>query len=725
MRRALVALSFAAALAACSTEEAGVDPASEAAPAPPVVDPEHWVEDASEELTERFSDVYARLVAAQLADEPLRNVLLVEDPPVELERQRFLAHLYDERDYAPILVTEDGLTEPASAALDALRGVEAHGMDPQLYVSEALVAAAEVERQIAHAVAALPPITADRDEREAIAALVETAGEGSDDPALAALRAALTADTSPVPELAAAHDQNISMRRVARGNGAVLEALLVDALLSYAFDQRNFNTSWVDEDLDEDGRHELIAERTRETFEALANTTDAASFQAFFDALQPPHPQYELLLAERARYAAIVEAGGWERIEPRHVGRGSSGSTVTALQERLAAEGYFDGEVDGVFGDQLEEAVRAYQTTHQMDVTGESDRGFWNSINVPAEQRLAQIDLTLQRWRESRIGDDEYYVLVNVPDFHAELWRNGTREMRFRIVVGNTQQVCDPATNRLTYANATPLQTATMTYVVLNPMWNVPRRIVEEELLPELVENPLYFEEMGFEQYTTSGGIDIVRQLPGPENPLGRVKFMFPNPHNTYMHDTSRPQYFRYPVRAFSHGCMRVQEPLDLLEQILRNDGQWDEARVERIFESQQETSFTLNTPIPVHIEYYVVRVDDEGRANFLADIYRYDRDRMNPPSAESLRCQVEEAGPRLVLGEGDVVLYENDAGDRYTADQWNYVQAGGTLEQLEDGTFVDPPPGALEALVDGADADPTAEDGVDPSDPAAGDLGP
>lgn len=286
-----------------------------------------------------------------------------------------------------------------------------------------------------------------------------------------------------------------------------------------------------------------------------------------------------------------------------------------------------------------------------MEVTGESSRDFWSSLNISAADRLAQIELTMQRWRESRIGDDSYYIFVNIPDFHTEVWRDGVRQTRFRIVVGNTQRVCDQRTGQWRMPNATPIQSARMSYVVLNPYWNIPSRILEEELLPALVNREDYFERQGIELVDVNG-TTRVRQRPGPQNPLGRVKFMFPNVHDTYLHDTSRPQYFQYPIRAFSHGCMRVQNPLDFLQLLLENDGQWDPQRVQRIFDSSQETSITLRNAVPVHIEYYVVRVDDEGRANFAADIYRYDRERLNPSSSDQLRCTpAARPDQRLVLG--------------------------------------------------------------------------
>jgi hypothetical protein len=167
------------------------------------------------------------------------------------------------------------------------------------------------------------------------------------------------------------------------------------------------------------------------------------------------------------------------------------------------------------------------------------------------------------------------------------------------------------------------------------------------------------------------------------------------------MHDTNKKAFFAYPVRAFSHGCMRVQDPMKLLEHMLTEDGQYDAAKIDKIYddnkklEEKKETTITLKTAVPVHVEYYVVRVNDEGQAEFLADIYKYDRDRMSPPSAESLACvPKEEAEHELVLGEDNKVMLRDKA-----------------------GTLTDPK--AAEVPV------PVAEPVADPASPAAGDLGP
>ena len=254
--------------------------------------------------------------------------------------------------------------------------------------------------------------------------------------------------------------------------------------------------------------------------------------------------------------------------------KGMTHERVAKLKERLTIEGFYSGPIDKHFDEAAQEAVRRYQETHQMEVTGESSKGFWSSLNRTAEQRLLEIEANIRRWHRTFVNPNDYFVFINVPDFFAEVWRDGKRDMRFKIVTGNRTKVCDPKTERWVYANATPLQHAQMEYLILNPYWNVPPRIEQEEYLPKIHENPNWLEENGFE-YFTQNGFTVLRQLPGENNALGRVKFIFPNPHSTFMHDTPKKGFFRYPVRAFSHGCMRVQDPMDFAEYLLKNDDKW------------------------------------------------------------------------------------------------------------------------------------------------------
>lgn len=429
--------------------------------------------------------------------------------------------------------------------------------------------------------------------------------------------------------------------------------------------------------------------RLTETFEDLANATPEHIPEVFAD-LQPKHPQYALMLEARDRYRVIQQAGGWKTVRPVSLELGTRSPRVQQLRERLAIEGYFalpptEAELnddtsnvaiadpngttdqddkslastlteennttdpsaeplpeaeppaqeapkkqstyaDNVVDQALIDAVKAYQKTHQFRPDGKPTTGFWNSLNVPVERRLAQIELNLTRWLDTHYDGEADYIYVNIPDFHAEVYRDHERQMRFKIVVGNNRRVCDEKTNKWKYVNATPIQWATLDHMILNPSWYVPQRLYDEQLAPKVKKNPNWLQENGYEEIRHKNGRVTVRQLPGPDNSLGAVKFIYPNSENTYMHDTPQRHYFDYEIRGFSSGCVRVHTPIELAKYLIAADGQDDKIDVDEFIESGRSRKVNLEKKIPVFTEYYTVRVDEDGHANFLADIYRYDQ---------------------------------------------------------------------------------------------------
>lgn len=594
-----------------------------------------------------------------------------ERPGFGLTFRRHLREFYGSRDYRPVFTNAEGLPNfRGRAVVEALTGAEDHALNERKYARPTLLHRIRLQGELLAAWRQLPVPRPDSDGWATLDELVAADElDGSDNRVAAVLDRVLpdrpeSLEASPLPELSAAWLDRLRIARAIAGNRAAIELQLADAWADWAYDMHDFNYVAVNPDAEDDEQRDIIRDQMRASLDEMAAATDMTGARAVVDDRIPPFVQYERLQGARRRYLEIVEAGGWQEVNPTSLSRGSHGAVVEELKARLAAEGFFEGEMNDRYDADLEEAVRNYQETHQMEVTGRTSREFWSSLNVPAEQRLAQIELTMQRWRESRIGESEYYFHVNIPDFHAELWRNGVMERRFRIVVGNTHQMCRDG--RMQYVNATPIQSAEMSYVILNPYWNVPSRIMREELLPAAVENPNFFAENGYEYITLENGATLVRQMPGENNALGAVKFMFPNEHDTYMHDTPRRQFFNYPVRAFSHGCMRVQDPLGLLEHVLRNDNQWDPDQIERLRESGRESRLNLREPIPVHIEYFVVRVDEEERVHFNADIYRLDRARLDPDYVREEPCdpQSSNSAPEFRLASDGRILTRNEEGE-------------------------------------------------------------
>jgi murein L,D-transpeptidase YcbB/YkuD len=258
-------------------------------------------------------------------------------------------------------------------------------------------------------------------------------------------------------------------------------------------------------------------------------------------------------------------------------------------------------------------------------------------------------------------------VFVNIPDFHAEVYSKGVRDLRFRVVVGNTSKTCDPKTQKWVMPNATPIQMAQMDHLIINPFWSVPERIVEEEFNPKIKKDPDWLVKNNYEIVTVKGGNTWIRQKPGDTNALGRVKFIFPNRHNTYMHDTPSKKYFDYPVRAFSHGCVRVQDPMNFAHYLLNKEGLATPAEVDELLETMTQRKFTIKAPLPVFFEYYVVRVNDAGHTEFLADIYKLDLLRANEGNPDANSCVKRSPTPLKGLDaedDGDASTPSDVSGD-------------------------------------------------------------
>lgn len=373
---------------------------------------------------------------------------------------------------------------------------------------------------------------------------------------------------------------------------------------------------------------------------------DPAKVHQVLAELIPPFEQYTKLTQAFQHYQQIVADGGWEELplSVKGLRAGRQASEVVALKRRLRAEGFWDGDDSEQFGPATKTAVLSYQRSHQLWEDGSITPETLASLNVPAQRRLNQIRVTLQHWRESRVGRDEDYVQVNIPDFHAEIWENKKLERRLRVVTGAARQKWNPDLKRNELVNATPLISGRMDFVVFNPYWNIPNTIRWDEIEPKAAADPEYLANEHIERVIDDAGREYLRQLPGPWNALGVVKFLFPNNQDIYLHDTPDKGFFKWPTRAFSHGCVRVQDPIDFARWVLAHDGKWDEAAVNSWLARPTETWIKLDKPLPVHIEYYVVRVDELGRTNFLADVYLNDQPRLAEVEAR-LRARAEKAG--------------------------------------------------------------------------------
>ena len=349
--------------------------------------------------------------------------------------------------------------------------------------------------------------------------------------------------------------------------------------------------------------------------------------KAWIDGVRPRHPEYAALEKALVNLRGQHEKGGWASVP--------SGKAMTALRQRLAAGGYLSAEAAShtspAYSKDDEAAVRAFQDLHAIKSTGIVDAATLAAMNVPIDERIRQVGLNLERWRWMPDDFGARHLMVNIPYFHLVARENGTPIRDIRVVVGKP-------------ANKTPVFSASMTTLVFSPYWNIPDSIVEGETAPAVARDPAYLAKNNIEILDVSkgGGSPVAaasvnwddaeqlkhlafRQRPGQGNALGHVKFLFPNEYDVYLHDTPADQLFARPGRAFSHGCVRVEEPEALAKYILGGYPEWDDESIFEAMHAGVEKHVKLREPIPVHIVYFTAWVDKNGGLHFQPDIYGYD----------------------------------------------------------------------------------------------------
>jgi murein L,D-transpeptidase YcbB/YkuD len=285
-----------------------------------------------------------------------------------------------------------------------------------------------------------------------------------------------------------------------------------------------------------------------------------------------------------------------------------------------------------MFDGAVEAAVRAFQEHHALKATGIVDAATLAAMNVTVDERLRQIALNLERWRWMPDDFGERHLIVNLPYFHVVAREHGKVVSDIRVVVGKP-------------GNETPIFSSEMQSIVFSPYWNIPDTIVAGETAPAIARDERYLTRNNIEILRVSNGgaervdpstidwnrPDVVeelafRQRPGAGNALGHVKFVFTNPYNVYLHDTPADNLFSRRGRAFSHGCIRVEEPEALAKYVLRDQPEWDEPKILKAMKTGVEKHVRLRTSIPVHIVYFTAWVDDRGGIHFQPDVYGYDK---------------------------------------------------------------------------------------------------
>jgi len=351
--------------------------------------------------------------------------------------------------------------------------------------------------------------------------------------------------------------------------------------------------------------------------EVLAKIADAADAGKALDDFSPPHEAYKKLKAMLAEMRGKTGGTGkaiadGQLLKVNAKAPMMEDPRVPLLREKLGLAGEAS---DFKYDTKVAEAVKKFQRANELPATGNLDAKTIKELNgPPREKHIDTVIANMERWRWYPRDLGKAHVVVNQPDFSLKVMHNGAEVWTTRIVIGKTDM-------------PTPLLSETMKYITINPTWNVPPSIVHNEYLPALQQDPTVLERMGLKVVYNRDGSVHIYQPPGEANALGRIRFNFPNRFLVYQHDTPDKHLFAQDVRAFSHGCMRVQDPAkyaEVLFGIARPTENWSADKIKRMF-GTGEQDIQLPVPIWVHLTYQSAFVDDAGKLQTRRDIYNLD----------------------------------------------------------------------------------------------------
>lgn len=432
-------------------------------------------------------------------------------------------------------------------------------------------------------------------------------------------------DESSLEEGLATVREVLGQRQEHAASLALLDAMLVQAFYQWVLDFSIDRRVHPFRSLGPKNRGRLPRERRNVLMKALTHLDDAEAFSRVLLGKLPQDPEYDQTRQALDRYVRLMDSEDLEELRAsRRLEKGDEGEAVEALQRRLAAEGYLeDSHINGSFGEATHAAVVRYQRTHQLADGGIVGDDTVRSLNIPMEWRVKQLIVALGRWRESPIsrrGAPDFHVVVNLPAIELEVVEQGKTIRRHKVIVGSNRRAEDPLNDGVVWhQHRTKIFHTIINEIVLNPNWIVPQAIRVDEIEPKIRENPNYLAENNFTKVD-----DLLVQGPGETNPLGVVKFSLESTDAIYLHDTDKRWLFSEINRDLSHGCVRVNEPVELAKFVLARQGV-DAARIDSRIKSGATLPIKLETPIPIFVEYRTVGFTDDGDLIFYRDVYDYD----------------------------------------------------------------------------------------------------
>ena len=333
----------------------------------------------------------------------------------------------------------------------------------------------------------------------------------------------------------------------------------------------------------------------------------------YFEDVNEP---YRLLKEQLSFYYNIAKQGGWPEINTskKTFRKGSRDPVLGVIKKRLQITGEMPGnDTTHIFNDSLENAVRVYQQRMGYNPDGIINSTLIKDMNVPVAQRVKQLLMNMGRMRWMPSASNGKLIVVNIPEFKLHMYEGKQKAFEMVVVVGKE-------------GHNTMMFNGDLNQIVFSPYWNVPPSIVKNEILPAMASNPGYLDGQNMEITDSDGALPTIRQRPGPGNSLGKVKFLFPNSFNIYFHDTPSKSLFERDKRAFSHGCIRLEEPEKMANYLLRDSPEWTPERINAAMNAGTEKYVKLKDPVPVVITYYTSWVDENGQLNFRDDVYDHDK---------------------------------------------------------------------------------------------------
>lgn len=424
-----------------------------------------------------------------------------------------------------------------------------------------------------------------------------------------------------------------------------LDLLLTDAYLIYAshllagrVNPETIHTEWI------------AYNRTEDLANILNTALESNQIQESLQRLPPSHAGYERMREALFEYRIIARAGGWSTVPfGPTLRKGDRDERVGILRSRLAVSGDLDFPHTSrpyLFDDYVEDAVLKFQERHGLKADGIVGPETLAALNVPVEERIRMLEINMERWRWIPHDLGERHIVVNLARFELNVIEDNQQIISMLVVVGRP-------------ARSTPVFSAQLQYLVFNPYWHIPTKIAVEDILPKVLKDPDYLIKQKIKVFQGWGGkapeIEPktvrwsllnsdnfpykLRQETGPQNALGRIKFMFPNKFSVYLHDTPARGLFKRTKRDFSAGCIRIAKPIELAEYLLKDNLEWPRYKIRETISNGERKIVRLSNPIPVHILYLTSWVGIDGKVYFFSDVYDRDKAMMRaleerPPKA-------------------------------------------------------------------------------------------